>query len=162
MAACRHLCLERLLIGHRPPCLIFTLFYSLSLIGPFYPSSNLLLPSFYPKAYHYVIWETEGTGQRPAHQMRWITPLTLLTSVATRQSLNALSIVLAAPKVNCADFCRDSTITEQAQMVLAAPKVALYLSGAPVDRWSLRWWTTYKVFLSLVRFLMESDKYRLT
>lgn len=24
---------------------------------------------------------TEGTGQRPAHQMRWITPLTLLTSV---------------------------------------------------------------------------------
>ena len=67
--------------------------------------------------------ETEGTGQRPAHQMRWITPLTLLTSVATRQSLNALSIVLAAPEVNCADFCRDSTITEQAQMVLAAPKV---------------------------------------
>ena len=37
------------------PCLIFTLFYSLSLIGPFYPSSYLLLPSFYPKAYHYVI-----------------------------------------------------------------------------------------------------------
>ena len=31
--------------------------------GPFYPSSYLLLPSFYPKAYHYVIWETEGTGQ---------------------------------------------------------------------------------------------------
>jgi hypothetical protein len=30
--------------------------------GPFYPSSDLLLPSFYPKAYHYVIWETEEKG----------------------------------------------------------------------------------------------------
>ena len=41
------------LSNHRPPCLIFTLFYSHSLVGPFYPSSYLLLPSFYPKAYHY-------------------------------------------------------------------------------------------------------------
>ena len=40
-------------LSHRPPYLIITLFYSLSLIGPFYPSSYLLLPSFYPKAYHY-------------------------------------------------------------------------------------------------------------
>ena len=37
--------------------------FILSKIGPFYPSSYLLLPSFYPKAYHCVIWETEGTGQ---------------------------------------------------------------------------------------------------
>ena len=43
--------------NHRPPCLIFTLFYSPSLIGSFYPSSYLLLPSFYPKAYHYGRWK---------------------------------------------------------------------------------------------------------
>ena len=48
------------LSNHRPPYLIITIFYSLSTIGPFYPSSYLLLPSFYPKAYHYVISETEG------------------------------------------------------------------------------------------------------
>ena len=55
--------------------------------------------------------------------MRWITPLTLLTSVATRQSLNALSIVLAAPEV------------------------VRYLSGAPVDEARLHSLLVPKIFL---------------
>jgi hypothetical protein len=42
-------CSSATLSNHRPPYLIITLFYSLSLIGPFYPSSYLLLPSFYPR-----------------------------------------------------------------------------------------------------------------
>ena len=32
-------------------------------------------------------------------------------------------MALAAPKVNCVDFCHDSAITKQALMALAAPKV---------------------------------------
>ena len=43
---------------------------------------------------------TMGTGQRPAHHTRWITPLTLLTFVTTQQNWCKHRFTFTVPKVD--------------------------------------------------------------